>query len=118
VQFDGPEPAFFQLALDRQAGVGLLDVEDEKECGRRATRPELRRSALAQVVGLEAGEHESGFSGLTAAASSFATPTRPETEIGAIDVNCPVTPLPELRGCGADALRPQSTRPLRRRASP
>ena len=62
-QVDGLEPALFQLALHRQAGVSLFHLQDERGVGQAEQFGQDDAGlALAQVFGLEAGEHQVGIS--------------------------------------------------------
>ena len=64
-QFDVLEPAAFELALYVEAGVGLLDGEDERSV-RQAEQFGEDHAGLseAEVVGLQAGQHQVGRFGL------------------------------------------------------
>jgi hypothetical protein len=74
-QLDGLEPAFFELALHREAGVGFFDVEDERGMGQAEELGDDDAGlAQAEIFRLQAGEQEVGASrALTAAASRRAT---------------------------------------------
>ena len=64
-QFDGLEPAFFEFALDVEAGVGFLDVENERGMGQtKQLGHDDAGLAVAKIVGLQAGEDEVGIFGL------------------------------------------------------
>ena len=54
---------FFKFALHAEAGVGLLDVQDQRGV-RQAQKFGKDHAGLAQtqVVGLQAGEHQVGDS--------------------------------------------------------
>ena len=107
-QLDGLEPAFFEFALHGEAGVGLLHVEDERGVGQAEQfGKDDAGLALAEVVGLQAGEDEVGALRLDGGGQQAGHAERvARAEVGAVDVDGAVRALGQgFADGGADALR-------------